>query len=158
MRPPTDRESLVVGMTLVPGLVSRNRFFVLFDDPEVRRARMRSALLRGIVRQLTGAQGNVEGLAIAHGTDDCEMRYRVPSLRIFRRARLTPVELACVRYLAARGGVAGFVASDDDRVWIDAALRRLAEGLRLAEVERIKPSGDVDPHAPRRREHPQEPA
>jgi hypothetical protein len=119
---------------------------------------MRSALLRGIVRQLAGAQGNVEGLAIAHGTDDCEVRYRVPSLRVFRQARLTPVELACVRYLAGRAGVAGLVASDDDRVRIDAALRHLAEGLRLAEVERIKPSVDVEPHGQPRLEHPQEPA
>ena len=158
MRPPTDRESLVVGMTLVPGLVSRNRFFALFEDPEVRRARMRSALLRGIVRQLTGAQGHVEGLAIAHGTDDCEVRYKVPSLRIVRRARLTPVELACVRYLVGRAGAAGVVASDDDRAWIDAALRRLAAGLRLAEVERIKPFIDVEPHGRGGRERPPEPA
>jgi hypothetical protein len=158
MRPPTDRESLVVGMTLVPGLVSRNRFFALFEDPEVRRARMRSALLRGIVRQLTGAQGHVEGLAIAHGTDDCEVRYQVPSLRMIRRARLTPVELACVRYLVGRAGAAGVVASDDDRAWIDAALRRLAAGLRLAEVERIKPFIDVEPHGRGGRERPPEPA
>lgn len=158
MRPPTDRESLVVGMTLVPGLVSRNRFFALFEDPEVRRARMRSALLRGIVRQLTGGQGHVEGLAIAHGSDDCEVRYEVPSLRVFRRARLSPVELACVRYLAGRAGVTEVVASDDDREWIDAALRRLAAGLRLAEVERIKPFVDAEPHGRGCRERPREPA
>jgi hypothetical protein len=135
MRAPADRESLVVGMTLVPGLVSRNRFFALFEDPEVRRARARSALLRGIVRQLAGAQGHVEGLVIAQGVDDCELRYRVPGLRIERRASLTPVELACVRYLAGRANVAGLRASDDDRAWIDGALRRLAAGLRLAEIE-----------------------
>ena len=49
-------------MTLVPGLVSRNRSFALFENPEVRRARVRAALLRGIVRQLTGTQGRVEAL------------------------------------------------------------------------------------------------
>jgi hypothetical protein len=135
MRAPADRESLVVGMTLVPGLVSRNRFFALFEDPEVRRARMRSALLRGIVRQLAGAQGHVEGLVIAQGADECELRYRVPGLRVDRRACLTRAELACVRYLAGRAGVTGFHASDEDRAWIDAALRRLAEGLRLAEID-----------------------
>jgi len=135
MRAPTDRDSLVVGMTLVPGLVSRNRFFALFEDPEVRRARKRSALLRGIVRQLNGAQGQIEGLVISHGLDDCELRYRVPGLRVERHASMTPVELACVRYLASRAGVAGVHASDDDRAWIDAALRRLAAGLRLEGIE-----------------------
>jgi hypothetical protein len=135
MRAPVDRESLIVGMTLVPGLVSRNRFFALFEDPEVRRARRRSALLRGIVRQLAGAQGHVEGLAIVQGVDEAELRYRVPGLRIERRASLTRLELACVRYLAGRAGVAGLHSNDEDRAWIDAALRRLAAGLRLAEVE-----------------------
>ncbi len=135
MRAQADRESLIVGMTLVPGLVSRNRFFALFEDPEVRHARLRSALLRGIVRQLAGAQGHVEGLAIAQGADDSELRYRVPGVRVERRACLTRAELGCVRYLAGRAGVAGLHATDDDRARIDAALRRLAAGLRLAEVE-----------------------
>jgi hypothetical protein len=135
MRAPADRESLVVGMTLVPGLVSRNRFFSLFEDPEVRRARMRSALLRGIVRQLAGTQGHVEGLTIAQGVDECELRYRVPGLRVERRTCLTPVELACVRYLAGRANVPGLHPNDEDRAWIDGALRKLAAGLRLAEID-----------------------
>jgi hypothetical protein len=135
MRAPADRESLVVGMTLVPGLVSRNRAFALFEDPEVRRARVRSALLRGIVRQLQGAQGRVEGLVIAQRIDGCELRYRVPGLRIERRTYLTALELACVRYLAGRAGTPGLCPSDDDRAWIDSALRRLAAGLRLSEVD-----------------------
>jgi hypothetical protein len=135
MRAPADREALVVGMTLVPGLVSRNRCYALFEDPEVRRARVRSALLRGIVRQLTGAQGHVEDVVIAQGIDESELRYRVPGLRVDRRASLTRAELACVRYLAGRAGVAGLHATDEDRAWIDASLRRLAAGLRLAEVD-----------------------
>ena len=69
-----DREALVVGMTLVPGLVSRNRSFALFENPEVRRARVRAALLRGIVRQLTGTQGRVESFGVV-----CGNRKRVPS-------------------------------------------------------------------------------
>jgi hypothetical protein len=137
MRAQADLESLVVGMTLVPGLVSRNRFYALFEDPEVRRVRLRSALLRGIVRQLAGAHGHVEGLVIAqraHG-EESELRYRVPGLRVERRASLTRAELACVRYLAGRAGVPGLHATDEDRAGIDAALRRLAAGLRLAGLE-----------------------
>lgn len=130
-----DPEALVVGMTLVPGLCSRNKAFALFEDPDVRRARRRSAVVRGIVRQLVGAQGKVEGVTVVAGGDVHELRYRVPGLRVDRRASLSDVELACVRFLAGRAGVASLHATDDDRARIDGALRRLAAGLRLAEIE-----------------------
>jgi hypothetical protein len=133
--PSAQHDALIVGMTLVPGLCSRNKSFALFEDPEVRRARKRSAVLRGIVRQLAGAAGHVEGLVVVHGAEGFELRYRVPVLRVERRASLTELELACVRFLAGRAGVGGLHPSDDDRARIDGALRRLAAGLRLAEIE-----------------------
>jgi len=135
VRVAVDRDALVVGMTLVPALCSRNKSFALFEDPEVRRARLRSAVLRGIVRQLSGAHGRVEGLVVVHGGDTSELRYRVPGLRIDRRASLSGIELACVRYVAGRAGVAGLHPTDEDRVTIDGALKRLAAGLKLAEIE-----------------------
>jgi hypothetical protein len=119
----------------VPGFVSRNRSFTLFEDPEVRRARRRSSMLRGIVRQLAGSLGHVEGLAVARSVDRCELRYRVPALRIDRRASLSDLELACVRYLAGRAGVPGLNASADDRAEIEAALERLAAGLHLTQID-----------------------
>ena len=130
-----DREALIVGMTLVPGLVSRNRSFALFENPDVRRARVRAALLRGIVRQLTGIQGRIESLGVVAATGARELRYSVPGIRMQRRALLTDIEYACVAYLAGRAGVADLRASDDDRARIEAALRRLGEGLRLTEIE-----------------------
>jgi hypothetical protein len=142
VRVPVERDSLVVGMALVPGFVSRNRSFALFEDPEVRRARRRAGTLRGIVRQLGGMYGPVEDLTVTqgvHGSDPCELRFRVPALRIERRASLTTLELACVRYLAGRAGLAGLHASDDDRAAIDAALRRLSAGLRLVELDGSHP-------------------
>lgn len=140
MRAAVDRDALTVGMTLVPGLYSRNKSFALFEDPEVRRARARSAVLRGIVRQLAGAQG-IEGLAVVHQGDASELRYRVPGLRIERRATLTDIELACVRFLASRAGIGALHPTDEDRAQIDGALRRLAAGLRLAEIEGRQPAG-----------------
>ena len=139
MRGPVERDALVVGMTLVPGFVSRNKSFALFEDPEVRRARRRAGMLRGVVRQLAGAHGHVEGLSVVHRPDGCELRYRVPSLRVERRATMTSLELACVRYLAARAGVHGLHASDEERAAIDGALRRLAAGLRLTELDEHAP-------------------
>jgi hypothetical protein len=135
MRAPVDREALVVGMTLVPGLVSRNRSFALFENPEVRRARVRAALLRGIVRQLTGTQGRVESFGVVAGAGAREMRYSLPGLRIERRALLSDVEYACVAYLAGRAGVSGLHADDSDRARIDAVLMRLASGLKLTEID-----------------------
>jgi hypothetical protein len=137
MRSVVDREALVVGMTLVPGLVSRNRSFALFENPEVRRARVRAALLRGIVRQLTGTQGRVEafGVVAAAATGAREVRYSLPGLRMQRRALLSDVEYACVAYLAGRAGVASLSADAEDRARIDAALQRLAAGLQLQGIE-----------------------
>src|SRR5258708_9707488 len=100
-------------MALVPGLVSRNRSFALFDNPAVRRARVRAALLRGIVRQLGGAYGRVEAFAIVRCLGVHEIRYRVPGLRMERRALLSDLEYACVAYLASRAGVADLQANGD---------------------------------------------
>ncbi len=130
-----DREALVVGMTLVPGLVSRNRSFALFENPEVRRARVRAALLRGIVRQLTGTQGRIEAFGVVAATGAREVRYSLPGLRMQRCALLSDVEYACVAYLAGKAGVAVLSADADDRARIDAALRRLAAGLQLSSIE-----------------------
>ena len=133
-RSAVDREALVVGMTLVPGLVSRNRSFALFENPDVRRARVRAALLRGIVRQLTGTQGRVEAFGVVAATGAREVRYSLPGLRVQRRALLSEVEYACVAYLAGRAGVADLSADAEDRARIDAALRRLAAGLQLERI------------------------
>jgi hypothetical protein len=135
MRAAVDREALVVGMTLVPGLVSRNRSFALFENPDVRRARVRAALLRGIVRQLTGIQGRVEEFGVVAATGAREVRYSLPGLGMQRRTVLTDVEYACVAYLAGRAGVADLSADDEDRARIEAALRRLAAGLQLAGID-----------------------
>jgi hypothetical protein len=130
-----EGEALVVGMTLVPGLLSRNRSFDLFDSPEVSRARRRATLLRGIVRQIAGAQGQIDSLAVAPVAARIELSYRLPAMKLRRRASLNEVELACVRYLAERASVVGVRATDEDRAAIDAALRRLSTGLRLAEID-----------------------
>lgn len=129
-----DREALVVAMTLVPRFVSRNKSFALFEDPEVRSARARAAVLRGIVRQLAGGQGRVESLDVGAGNGVREMRYRLPGVRFERKAILSETEYGCVAYLAARAGVPGVRATGDDRARIDAALRRLGAGYNLESI------------------------
>jgi hypothetical protein len=137
MRLPVECEALIVGMAIVPGLLSRNRSFDLFENPDVRRARRRAALVSGIVRQLAGVQGQVASVRVTRAADGaCELSYTLPGMKMHRRASLSDVEVACVRYLAARLGVTELTPSDEDRGTIDGALRRLAAGLRLADVER----------------------
>ena len=135
-----EREALVVGMTLVPRLLSRNRSFAFFEDQEVRRAKARASVLRGIVRHLAGVTGHVESLTVAQVIDGCELTYSLPGMRLLRRARLAGVELACVRYMAGRIGVAELRATDEDRAMLEGALRRLARGLRLSDLDLGKAS------------------
>ena len=85
------------------------------------------------MRQLAGAVGAVEGLEVVAEMGARELRYRVPGIGVDRRAILTDVEYSCVAYLAGRARVAGLRADPEDRARIDAALRRLAEGLKLPE-------------------------
>ena len=133
--PLIEPDALLVGMTLVPGFLSRNRSFALFEDPRVRGAKRRAALLRGIVRQLAGAVGAVEGLEVVAETGGRALRYRVPGIGVDRRALLSDVEYSCVAYLAGRARVAGLHADPEDRARIDAALRRLAQGLSIPAIE-----------------------
>jgi hypothetical protein len=83
------------------------------------------------VRQLAGGQGQIEALEVVARSGDRELRYRLPGVRMDRRAMLSDAEYACVAYLAGRASVAGLQASEDDRARIEAALRRLSAGLKL---------------------------
>ncbi|HWL87401.1 MAG TPA: hypothetical protein VNO21_16465 [Polyangiaceae bacterium] len=133
-----DREALAVGMTVVPGLYSRNKMFVLFTDPEVRRARARSATLRGVVRHLSGGSGQASRIEIVRGGGTgrtCLLRYRIASMKLDRRLELSETEVACVIYLVGRAGHPSLYASERDRALIDAALARLSLGLRLSGLE-----------------------
>jgi hypothetical protein len=113
-------------MALAPGVYARNRHYALHKDPRVRRARARASLLRGLVRQLAGAEGPLDGIEIERSSSRVELRYRISRLRFERTAELTLVEAACLAYLATRDGVAGLVPSTEDRARLVTALRRLA--------------------------------
>ena len=150
MQPSADRDALVVAMTLVPGLYSRNRMFQLFKDPQVKRARTRASLLRGVVRQLVGSHGDVEVLEFSRATSDVHdaahaarhgvLRFRIPPIRLVRAVELSDLEAACVAYLCARAGVSCLHPGADDRAMLDAALRRLSGGLHLDGVEGAEPA------------------
>ena len=79
-----DREALTVAMALVPGMYPRNRLFALHREPEVRRARARAAMIRGVVRQLAGERGEADGIALVRHGEVSILRYRVPQVSFER--------------------------------------------------------------------------
>lgn len=136
MRSQIDRDALLVAMTVVPGLYSRNRMFALYNDPHVKYAKARSAILRGVVRHLLGTAGEAEvELAKAEPSSGSGvvLRYRIERLRMERRIELSELEAACVAYLSGRGGCVSLHATDRDRALIEAALKRLSLGLQLSD-------------------------
>jgi hypothetical protein len=133
-------EALTVAMALAPGVYTRNRMFDFFAQPAVQRARSRASVLRGIVRQLPRARAvtvETEGRT-ATGERTYVLRYQIPEMHLARVAELTRVELAAMRLLAERAGVAALPPSADDRAIVDAALARLmntdTESRDLAEA------------------------
>jgi hypothetical protein len=137
MTPPSqvDREALLVAMAVVPGLYSRNRMFALYRDPEVKRAKVRAAVIRGVVRQLSGSHGEAEEVALARHGEVRVLRYRIARVKLDRRLELSEIEAACLVYLAGRAGVRGMHPTPEDRAHIEGALRRLAGDLRLSAIE-----------------------
>ena len=124
-----DREALLAALVIAPATYSRNRFFELYQDPELRRVRRRAAQLRSIVRHVTRADPAESGeiLRVAPAGDDrVELIYTVPALGLRRTALLEPIELSLVLFAVARAGRPGGPPPDDpDRVRIEAALARL---------------------------------
>jgi hypothetical protein len=108
---------------------ARNRMFAFFKDPGVRRARDRASLLRGMVRQLAGAQGAAVVVAFDRGGARCRLTYRVPAIHLERVIDLDPQEAACLAYLLGRSGASVLGCSDEqaatDRASVEAALIRL---------------------------------
>jgi hypothetical protein len=125
---PIDREALLVALVLAPATYSRNRFFEMYKNPDVRRVRRRASLLRSVVRQL--AKVAAEGVAVSLREKDAgvfELAYHVPSLGLRRTVAADALELAVVRFaLGASAAPLGLSMEPHDRARIDDALARLA--------------------------------
>jgi len=127
-----DADALTVAMAIAPGVYSRNRFFELFKAPEVRRARSRASLVRGVVQHLSMLHRDGEDvgrtLTIERRAGRVVIRYSVPSLRFERVIETSELEAACVAYLAERSGIPGVLPSAADKDELRGALMRLSGG------------------------------
>jgi hypothetical protein len=126
-----DREALLVALVLAPATYSRNRFFSLYTDPEIRRIRRRASLIRGIVRHVSRVDAEERGEVVRTEPTDAgrvDFIYAVPAIGLRRTATLDPIELSLVRFAMSRapGRSAPLAPDDPDRLRIEAALQRLA--------------------------------
>jgi hypothetical protein len=118
-----DHDALLCALVLAPDTFARNRFFDLFEQPEVRRLRRRASRVRGILRQLTSGAEVTGELELADGRR--LLRYRMVELGLSRTAALSPLEAAALRFSLAR---ANRTAVDPgDRAIVETALARLSE-------------------------------
>lgn len=132
---PSRYEGLIAALTLSPATYSRNRFFELYRDPEVRRIRRRAGQLRSLVTALAAsAKREVKGRVIAYderADGSADLAYEVEALGLKRKVWLDPLELSLVRYGISRAGEAppGLGASPHDSARIEEALRCLVAGI-----------------------------
>ena len=128
-----DREALLAALVLAPATYSRNRFFELYQDAELRRVRRRATQIRSVVRHLTRASvaepGELVSLSPSAG-DRFELRYEVATIGLTRTILIDAMELSLVRFAIARARNASAPPPNDpDRARIEAALARLAPGV-----------------------------
>ncbi len=118
-----DHDALLCALVLAPDAFSRNRFFELYEQPDVRRLRRRAARVRGILRQLTSGAEVTGELELADGRR--LLRYRLVELGLSRTAALSPLEAAALRFSLARARRSA--VDPGDRAIVETALARLSE-------------------------------
>jgi hypothetical protein len=126
-----DLEAILVALVLVPATYSRNRFFSLYTDPEMRRIRRRASIVRSIIRHISRANPAEQGEILRIEPIEksrVALTYVVPALGLRRTATLDPIELSLIRFDMARATGRGtpLAPDDPDRLRIEAALQRLA--------------------------------
>ena len=118
-----DHDALLCALVLAPDTFARNRFFDLFEQPDVRRLRRRASRVRGILRQLTSGAEVTGELELADGRR--LLRYRIAELNLSRTAALSPLEAAALRFSLAR--TRRTPVDPGDRAIVETALARLSE-------------------------------
>lgn len=121
--PAPDADAMLCALVLAPNAFSRNRFFQLFEQPELRRVRRRATRLRGILRQLVSGAEVTGELELHDGRR--LLRYSLPELGLSRTAALSKLEAATLRFALAR--TQKKPPEQADRALVESALERLGE-------------------------------
>jgi hypothetical protein len=127
-RPALDREALLAALVLAPATYSRNRFFDMYTDQEVRRVRRRAGQLRNVINHLV--RPGITSRRDPPAADGLvRLSYEVPAIGLRRTIALAPIELSLLHFALSRvqdGGGGALPADDPDRRRIELALSRLA--------------------------------
>jgi hypothetical protein len=124
---PLDVEALQVALVLAPATYPRNRFWWLFRDPELRKARWRAAQLRGLVRALTGAGVVIESQTELPGGGRV-LSYRQEAINLRGQATLLRHEAAVIDVAVAR--ILGKPVPEGAMEAVQQLLARLAPAAR----------------------------
>jgi hypothetical protein len=122
--PNADADALLCALVLAPAAFSRNRFFHLFEKPELARVRRRATRVRGILRQLSSGAEVTGEIELADGRR--MLRFRLPALGLSRTAALSRLEAATMRFALARAERR--TPEPGDRALVEEALKRLDAG------------------------------
>jgi hypothetical protein len=130
-RVPPDPDALLCALVLVPQSFSRNRFFVLYQDPSLRRIRRRAARVRGILHQLLGSGRSKAELIGEQILEDGQVlvRFRVADLAYERTAALSALEASSLRFALHRAGLGPL--EEEDRLRVHEALRKLGRDVGI---------------------------
>ena len=102
---------------------SRNRFFRMFEDAGARKVRRRATHVRSVLRSLRDRGTAADVLPAARaGDDEIEISLVVPSPGLRRTTRLSPIEVALVRYALKVGSD---TTRAEDKSTVEGALARL---------------------------------
>lgn len=121
---PPDADALLCALVLAPNTYSRNRFFQLFELPQLGRVRRRAKRISGIIRQLLG-HGRQAAVIISEQVDRGQvlMEFHVRHLNYQRTAKLSLLESALIHYALHKHQ--GTQVPDADRMAVETALGRL---------------------------------
>jgi hypothetical protein len=133
-----DKDALLCALVLAPAAFSRNRFFHLFEQPELGRVRRRATRVRGILRQLASGAEVTGEIELADGRR--MLRFRLPALGLSRTAALSRLEAATLRFALARAEKR--TPDAGDRALVEDALKRLDAGDAMIESAPNEPRPD----------------
>lgn len=119
--------ALFVALVVAPGVYSRNRLFSLFAQAGAKRAKRRAAVVRGVLQQLATDAGAPPTLVMTPTGDQVTLRYFLPDMHCTRTVQVSALELAVLKYMGARRGIACLPTSDDVTALVEAHLRTLLD-------------------------------
>ena len=127
--PEIPAEAMLCALVLAPQTYTRNKFFDLFEQGHLKRARRRAKRLRGIIRQLLGSGREPAEIVGRYELDDGTvlLKYQVLGLGYVRTTALSSLELSVINYAIHQAGAAPL--DPTDRAVVEEALTGLGANL-----------------------------